>query len=78
MVVFMKQAYQYLFNLINEKEIVVVGCSGGPDSMALLYMLNKIRSVKNIYLVCAHVNHNIRTVSKEEQLFVEKWCLHII
>lgn len=71
----MKQAYQYLFNLINEKEIVVVGCSGGPDSMALLYMLNKIRSVKNIYLVCAHVNHNIRTVSKEEQLFVEKWCL---
>ena len=44
----MKQAYQYLFNLINEKEIVVVGCSGGPDSMALLYMLNKIRRVKNI------------------------------
>ena len=71
----MKQAYQYLFDLLKEKDIVVVGCSGGPDSMALLYMLDKIRTIKNIYLVCCHVNHNVRMVSKDEQIFMEKWCL---
>ena len=71
----MKQAYQYLFDLVKEKEVVVVGCSGGPDSMALLYMLDKIRTIKNIYLVCCHINHNVRMVSKDEQVFMEKWCL---
>lgn len=71
----MKQAYQYLFELLKDKEVVVVGSSGGPDSMALLWLLEKIRSIKDIYLVCCHVNHNVRMVSKDEQIFMEKWCL---
>ena len=50
----MKQAYQYLFDLLKEKDIVVVGCSGGPDSMALLYMLDKIRTIKNIFSMLSY------------------------
>ena len=71
----MKQTYQYLFDLLKEKDVVVVGCSGGPDSMALLYMLEKIRAIKKIYLVCCHVNHNVRAVSKDEQIFMQNWCM---
>lgn len=71
----MKQAYQYLFDLLKEKDVVVVGCSGGPDSMALLYMLEKIRAIKKIYLVCCHINHNVRAVSKDEQIFMQNWCM---
>ncbi len=71
----MKQSYLYLCNLLKENDIVVVGCSGGPDSMALIYILEQIRKFRKIYLICCHINHNVRTVSKDEQAFVEKWCI---
>ncbi len=71
----MKQSYEYLLKLLNPKDIVVVGVSGGPDSMALLYLLKEIRKVLDISLVCSHVNHNVRRESAKEKKFLEDWCL---
>ena len=71
----MKQVYEYLLDLLKDKDVVIVGVSGGPDSMALLYLLNKIKKEKDISFVCSHVNHNVRRESKEEKEFLEKWCL---
>ena len=59
---------------IEKNSIVVVGCSSGPDSMALLDMLLKVRDDLNIKLVCAHVNHNLRKQSKEEAIFMKAFC----
>ena len=53
---------------------IVVGCSTGPDSMALVDMLLKIREEFNLYLIIAHVNHNIRQESYEEALFLKEYC----
>ena len=44
----------------------LVAVSGGPDSMALLHMLKKIKDRLDIQIVCAHVNHNVRKESEEE------------
>ena len=57
-----------------ENDSVVVGCSTGPDSMALLNMLLKIRAKYNLLLICAHVNHNVRRESYEEAEYIEKYC----
>ncbi len=70
----MKQAYQYLWNLLKENDVVVVGVSFGPDSMALLHLLTEIRKKKKIFLVCAHVNHNVRSESREEAILLAEWC----
>ena len=70
----MVQSYEYLVKLLKEKDVVVVGVSGGPDSMALLYLLKEIRKKINISLVCSHVNHNVRRESKKEKEFLEDWC----
>ncbi len=70
----MKQAYEYLIKLLKEKDIIVVGVSGGPDSMALLYLLKEIRKRLDISLVCSHVNHNVRKESFQEKEFLEDWC----
>lgn len=71
----MEQALEYLKKLLKDKDIIVAGISGGPDSMALLYLLKEIRKNKNIKIVCAHVNHNVRRESKDEKVFLENWCL---
>lgn len=70
----MKQEEEFLNNLIAEKDTIVLACSGGPDSMCLLYLLNKIKNQKKIKLIVAHINHKKRKESKEEYQFVKKYC----
>lgn len=72
----MENVYNYLekdIKLLN-KDIIVIGCSGGPDSMALLNILINIRKRKDLLLVCAHVNHNVRSESKKEEEFLREYC----
>jgi tRNA(Ile)-lysidine synthase len=52
---------------------VVVAVSGGADSMALLLALFQLRSVYNVTLIVAHVNHQLRGEEAEQDaLFVEQ------
>lgn len=55
-------------------ETVVVACSGGPDSMALLKITNDLKDELNLKIVCAHVNHKIRPESDDEAIMVEDYC----
>ena len=52
-------------------EYLVVGVSAGPDSMALLDMLASSCKKK---LVCAHINHNVRKISDEEEAYLKAYC----
>lgn len=61
------------FEFHNEDRIVI-GCSTGPDSMALLDMLLKLREKYQLFLIVAHVNHNVRKESKEEEEFIRGYC----
>lgn len=72
----MEEAYQFLLENIHlkYKEPVVIGVSGGPDSMALLHLFIKLQKALDLKVICAHVNHNVRKASTEEQKFVEKYC----
>ncbi len=58
----MDNAFEYLVKELEWKDgdVVVAGISGGPDSMALLYILNEFKRLMDLKLVCAHVNHNKR------------------
>lgn len=64
------------YNLIDEKDKIVVAVSGGPDSICLLNVLNEIfcDSKKQISIVVAHVNHMIRVEAKEDEEFVKNFC----
>lgn len=70
----MKDLYNFLDNniVLNDNDYVVVGLSGGPDSMALVDILKHYYN--NINIVCAHVHHNLRKESDEEKIFVQKYC----
>ncbi len=64
------------YNLIESGDKIVVGVSGGPDSMCLLDILIKVcqNSPSPLAIVVAHVNHMIRDEANEEEEFVKKFC----
>ena len=72
----MDSVYSFLINKIKLKsnDIIVVGVSAGPDSMALLYILNELRKKIDFKIIVAHVNHNVRVESKEEAEFLKEYC----
>lgn len=61
-------------NLIKDGESIVVGVSGGPDSITLLDILIKLQKRIKFDIVVAHINHMIRSDADEDQRYVEKYC----
>ncbi len=59
---------------LKEKDIVVLGCSTGPDSMALLDVLVKKANLVGFKIVVAHINHNVRKASYKEEKFLIEYC----
>lgn len=52
---------------------IVVGVSGGPDSMCLLDVMAKIAKKENLMVIVAHVNYGLRGAdSDKDQKLVEK------
>lgn len=59
--------------MILRGDAVVVGVSGGPDSVALLHLLDALKDRLGCVLVVAHFDHGIRGgESRDDRLFVEK------
>jgi len=62
------------YNLIPRDESVLVGVSGGADSMSLLHYLCNSISNAGSRLKVAHLDHGFREKSKEETDFVRRMC----
>lgn len=48
------------YNLIEDEDRVVVGFSGGPDSVFLIEMLKKLQTCINFRIYLVHINHLLR------------------
>ena len=70
----MKRSIEFLNDHLKDNDVVVVACSGGPDSMCLMHLVNLIKSYKKIKVIIAHVNHNVREESLSELEFVKTYA----
>ncbi len=61
------------YRLFSKGDKVLVGVSGGPDSLTLLYILNSLRKELKISLHVAHLDHGLRESSRQDRLFVENF-----
>ena len=62
------------YNLIKANDKIVLGVSGGPDSLFMLNILNNLKEKLQIELVVAHINHMIREEADQEEEFVRQFC----
>lgn len=60
-------------NLINQNDTIIIGLSGGPDSVFLLHTLIALQEKYNLTLIAAHLNHEWRPEANAE----EEMCCNI-
>ena len=69
----MDESINFIRETIPKNSCLVVGVSGGPDSMCLLNLLLEIKEEMRYNIVVAHINHNLREESDEEYEYVKKF-----
>lgn len=62
------------YKMIENGDKVVIGVSGGPDSMSLLNCLYSLKDKLKIEIYVAHINHMIRVEADEETEYVKEFC----
>ena len=68
-------AYCKQQGLFKSGDRVIVACSGGADSMALLLFLLRCRRALSIEVLATHVNHGIRGAAADaDEKFVSRFC----
>lgn len=67
--------YMQEHHMVEDGQKIVVGVSGGADSMGLLTVLSELAGVFHYSLVVVHVNHGIRGKEADaDQSYVENVC----
>lgn len=73
--IFLKvKSYIEKYRMIVPGDTIVVGVSGGADSVCLLLMLYELSREIPLSLLAVHVNHGIRQEGKADADYVEKLC----
>lgn len=63
-----------IHHMLQQGDGVVIGVSGGADSMCLLAMLQELKQEYSLRLQVVHVNHKLRVAAEEEAAYVEDIC----
>lgn len=62
--------------MLAPRDKVVIGLSGGADSMALAFFLKEYQKTFDLTLTAVHINHKLRGEEAErDAAFVAEWCL---
>ncbi len=61
--------------MIQHGDRIVVGVSGGQDSVALLDLLERVKQMYSLELAVAHINHQLRPSSSRDEEAVRALCL---
>ena len=75
--VFMDKFIEFIATkkLIIKGDTVLVGVSGGVDSMVLIYALYNVKNIFSFQVTVAHINYSLRDDdSDKDQKLVEKFC----
>ena len=72
-----KRVYNFIMenNMINRGDGIIVGVSGGADSICLLNVLHELKGKLGIKLYAVHINHGIRGEEADgDEKYVEEIC----
>ncbi len=71
------EAYQTIkkYNMIQKNDCIIIGLSGGADSVTLFHFLCTIREEYNLNLIAVHVHHGLRGADADSDAeYVKSLC----
>lgn len=77
---FVRKVKEYIdkHQLIKEGERLLVACSGGADSIALVQALNNLKEIYQVEMGIVHTDHQLRgEESAEDMRFVERFAVSL-
>ena len=63
-----------LHRMVEDGDLIVVGVSGGADSVCLLHLLWRLSGERSFRLIAVHVDHGVRAESAGDAAYVERLC----
>lgn len=67
--------YIKIWHMINQKDKVIAGVSGGADSICLLFMLLELKKELEFDIAAVHINHGLRKeAAYADEEYVRKVC----
>jgi tRNA(Ile)-lysidine synthase len=64
-------------SLIQSNSTIILGLSGGPDSVYLLHQLHALQKEKNFTIIAAHLDHEWRKESGTDAEFCKNLCVSL-
>jgi tRNA(Ile)-lysidine synthase len=69
------KAYIEKYQMLKQKDKVIVGVSGGADSVCLLFMLLELQKEMELQIVAVHVHHGLRGETADaDEAYVRELC----
>jgi tRNA(Ile)-lysidine synthase len=65
---------EQIISSIPSNSTILVGFSGGPDSVCLLHLLNSVKADLNLKIIAVHLDHGWRSESKQDALWCKFFC----
>ena len=66
------------WNMLSYNDKIIVGLSGGADSVALLHFLVSLRKKYSLWIIAVHINHGLRgNASDMDEHFSKQLCAQI-
>jgi len=73
---FEKKIFKFVrdYKIFNKYDKILLGVSGGKDSMSLLHVMTKLSKIMGFEISVAHVNHGMRQEAGNDEAFVGQTC----
>lgn len=69
------KAFMEQYHMVEEGDFILLGLSGGADSVCLFHMMRKLRETFGFSMMAVHVNHNLRGAEADrDAAFAKMLC----